>query len=282
MPDDQDAARRVARDAAAAAAFAPPVSVRRRERRRLKGSAALGLLVLAVLGFASYEFVTRAAHPQHPAAATPPGGQARAVPVSAPSVPVSPGAGSSPGAGVSAGAGSSPGVPASPATAGTAPASATTAPASPPAPRVLTPVSVAAFGPDGTADGENPQNAALAVAGDPATPWYSDWYASPDFSDLPPGTGLLLDMGRTVTITSVRVSLDSDRGADLQLRAGGSPTLSGLPQLVGVSDAGGTVQLQPGAPARARYVLIWFTQLPPDPAGTYQARVYQVIVRGQS
>ena len=34
-------------------------------------------------------------------------------------------------------------------------------------------------------------------------------------------------------------------------------------------------------PARARYLLIWFTKLPPDGAGTYQASVYQIAVRGR-
>ena len=54
---------------------------------------------------------------------------------------------------------------------------ATTAPSSAPAsPRpvavqVLTPASVAAFGPAGLADGDNPQLAALAVGGNAATPW---------------------------------------------------------------------------------------------------------------
>jgi hypothetical protein len=187
---------------------------------------------------------------------------------------------------------------ASPATAGTAAASpaatapATTAPAatapatttstSTPPPRVLTVASVAAFGPAGTTDGDNPQNVAQAVAGDPANPWYTDWYADPDFPDTPPGTGLLLDMGRTVTVASARVSLGGEPGASLQLRAGSEPTLAWLPMVAGVSDAGGTVQLQPSAPVHVRYVLIWFTGLPPTPAGTYQASIYQVVIQGQS
>nr|MDQ2813304.1 hypothetical protein [Actinomycetota bacterium] len=178
---------------------------------------------------------------------------------------------------------SAPGGPVSPAAAGTVPASPSadiSASASPPPPRVLTPASVVAFGPVGTVDGDNPQNAALALSGITATPWYSDVYASADFSGRPPGTGLLLDMGRTVTITSVRVSLDGERGATLQLRAGGRPTLSWLPRLASVTGAGGNVLLQPGAPVHVRYILIWFTQLPPDPAGTYQASVYQITAAG--
>jgi hypothetical protein len=269
LAEQQDAAHRAARDAAAAAAFQPPTPARARERRWVKGAAALALLVLAVLGFASYKFVANAGHAQHSASVGRSPGKARPVPAR------------------------TPGVLASPATAGTASASPSAAPspsaatsASVGPPQALAPVSVAAFGPAGTADGDNPLNAALAVSGVTTTPWYSYVYASPDFSDRPPGTGrpqgtgLLLDMGRTVTVTSVRVSLDGERGATLQLRAGDKPALSQLPQLTTVPGAAGTVQLQPGASVPARYVLIWFTQLPPDPAGTYQASVYQITVLG--
>ena len=35
------------------------------------------------------------------------------------------------------------------------------------------------------------------------------------------------------------------------------------------------------SPAQARYLLIWFTKLPPDSAGTYQASIYDITVRGQ-
>jgi hypothetical protein len=45
--------------------------------------------------------------------------------------------------------------------------------------------------------------------------------------------------------------------------------------------AGGTVQLTLASPVRARYVLIWFTKLPPDRAGTYQVSVYRIAVQGQ-
>ena len=267
VDDEYDVTQQSAREAAAAAAFEPPVPARKRERRRVKASATLALLVLAVLGFASYEFVAQAGHSQRAAAAAHPRGQVRAGTAAA-----------SPTAAAPRGtAAASPTTTASPAT--TAPA--TTAPASTPPPQVLTVASVAAFGPAGTTDGDNPQNVAQAVADDPAIPWYTDWYASPDFPDTPPGTGLLLDMGRTVTVTSVRVSLGGEPGASLQLRAGSEPTLAWLPMVAGVSDAGGTVQLQPNAPVHVRYVLIWFTNLPPTPAGTYQASIYQVVIQGQ-
>jgi hypothetical protein len=263
--DEYEVTQRSAREAAAEAAFKPPPPARERERRRVKAAATLAVLVLAVLGLASYEFVANAGHAQGAAAAAHPSGQTRTVRAGA--------AAASPTAAAPAAT-----APATTAPATTAPA--TTAPATPP-PQVLTVASVAAFGPAGTADGDNPQNVAQAVAGDPATPWYTDWYGSPDFADLRSGTGLLLDMGRTVTVTSVRVSLGGEPGASLQLRAGHQPTLAWLPTVAGVSDAGGTVQLRPSAPVRVRYVLIWFTDLPPTPAGTYQASIYQVVIQGQ-
>jgi hypothetical protein len=36
------------------------------------------------------------------------------------------------------------------------------------------------------------------------------------------------------------------------------------------ASAGGRVRLRLATPAHGRYVLIWFTRLPPDPAGTFQ------------
>lgn len=261
MADEQDATRRSEREAAAAEAFRLPRPARRRERRRVKEAATLVVLLLAVLGFASYKFVANAGHAQRAAAAAAaqPRAKVPTVPVTASSVLPSP---------------------ASVSTAPASPPPATTAPPVAPPSRVLTVASVMAFGPAGAADGQDPQNAARALSGDAATPWLSDWYASPDFFDLPKGTGLLLDMGRTVTVTSVRVSING-HGADLQLRAGSQPTPARLPELASAPDVGGTVQLRPNPPVHVRYVLIWFTQLPPDGAGTYQASVYRVIVQGQ-
>jgi hypothetical protein len=40
------------------------------------------------------------------------------------------------------------------------------------------------------------------------------------------------------------------------------------------------VRLTLATPAQGRYVLVWFTRLPPDPAGTYKAAVYGISVKG--
>jgi cytoskeletal protein RodZ len=248
---------RSAPEITAAEVFQPSMPLRKRERRRVRWTGILAVLVLAVLGFAGYKFASGvgqtqradAATSQHPAR----GGQPTPAPSITPTVQAS-----------------------------TAQPSPTATPsASPAAVQALTPASVAAFGPAGTADGDDPQRASLAIAGNPARAWYSDWYATSDFGHLQTGTGLLLDMGRTVTISSVRLSLGGRPGAELQLRAGSRPVLADLQSVASSSGGDGPLTLRFSTPVHARYLLIWFTKLPPDEAGTYQVSVYRITVHGQ-
>ena len=147
--------------------------------------------------------------------------------------------------------------------------------------RALTARSVAAFGPNGTSDGDNPGNASLVLAGYGANPWTSSWYATPNFGNLQPGTGLLLDMGHDVSVSSVKVVLGSAKGANVELRLGdANGTPADLSTVTSRSNVGGTVHLKPSMPMSARYVLIWFTKLPPDSAGTFQIFVYSITVTG--
>jgi cytoskeletal protein RodZ len=263
--DEFDSTWRSAKEITAAEAFQPAMPLRKRERRRVRWTAFLAVLVLAVLGFAGYKFASGVGHSSRTTAAgsrpSPAGGNTNP-PASA--LSTQPGAVQGTSAQASASQ-SSPTV--SPST------------ASPVAVQTLTAASVAAFGPAGLGDGDDQQRAALAIGGDRARPWISQWYATARFGALKRGTGLLLDMGRPVTVASVRLSLVNS-GADIQLRAGSKPVPAWLPAVARVSNAGGTVQLKPGAPVHVRYVLIWFTKLPPDNAGHYQAAVYRITVQG--
>jgi cytoskeletal protein RodZ len=145
----------------------------------------------------------------------------------------------------------------------------------------LAPVSAAAFGPDGMAQGDNPQNARLALAGNPATPWHTSWYTTAHFGNLQTGTGLLLDLGRPVLVTNAQITLGSIPGADIELRAGDVPALADLRTVARMTNAGGVVQLRPTESVRGRYLLIWFTLLPRDPAGTFQASVSSIQLEGR-
>ena len=143
----------------------------------------------------------------------------------------------------------------------------------------MAPASAAAFGPHGT--GDDPQNAHLAIDGERGTAWRTDWYTTAEFGNLYSGTGLLLDMGRPVTVTGIRVTLGPTAGTHFQIRVGDQPNLGALRPVGGWAGPGGIVRLGLSHPARGRYVLVWFTQLPQDRAGTYQADIYGIGVKGR-
>jgi cytoskeletal protein RodZ len=262
--DEFDSTWQSAKEITAAEAFQPSMPLRKRERRRVRWSAVLAVLVLAILGFAGYKFVSGVG--ARPAAAAGPR-------------PSPPGGPTNPPASVPAVQGST--AQSTSAQASASQAATSPAPSATPVPvQVLAPASVTAFGPAGQGDGDDPQRAALAIGGDRTQPWISQWYATARFGALKQGTGLLLDMGRPVTVASVRVALVNS-GADIKLRAGSKPVPAWLPTVAHVWNAGRTAQLKPGAPVHVRYLLIWFTKLPPDNEGHYRAAVYRITVQGR-
>lgn len=187
-------------------------------------------------------------------------------------------AGAGPSAPVSSGApGSSPAAAPSP--------SGTPAPIPSPAqarPHAMAMVSAAAVGPHGgMGTGDDPQNAHLAIDGVRGTAWRTDWYTTPRFGNLYSGTGLVVDMGRPVTVTAVRVTLGPAAGAHFQIRVGDRPGPPGMPVVARSAGPGGVVRLALASPARGRYVMVWFSKLPPDPAGTYRADIYGIAVKGR-
>jgi transcriptional regulator with XRE-family HTH domain len=169
----------------------------------------------------------------------------------------------------------SPGRPAVLATSPITPAPATT-------PGPLVPARAVAFGVSGPGHGDNPQRARRAIDHSPGTSWATDWYASARFGNLYPGTGLLLDMGRPVTITGAQIRLGGAPGASFQLRVGSAPALADLRPVARAAGASGVVRLRLTTPARGRYVLIWFTKLPLDSHGHFHATVYNVSVDGRA
>ncbi len=255
---EYDATLRAPEEITAAEALGPTMSIRAVPRRRPNWTAVLAVGLVAVLGFVGYLLVSA---PSHGSAATgfrP--AQRHAGRAAAHPKPTLTHAGT-PRA--------------------TPPATPSATPSGAPV-TALSPAGVAAFGPGGAAQGDNPQNAPLAIAGHPAMPWHTSWYVTARFGNLQAGTGLLLDMGRPVTVTDARIMLGSIPGADLELRAGNVPVLADLRTVARATNAGGVVQLRATGPVRGRYLLIWFTLLPPDNSGTYQADISDVSLKGQA
>ncbi|WP_432497353.1 hypothetical protein [Kineococcus gypseus] len=137
------------------------------------------------------------------------------------------------------------------------------APPSPPPPAAPAPVpvvGVVALDPQG--DGSEGTEPARAADGDPATRWQSERYDSPAFGGLKDGVGLLLDLGADVDVTSVALTGDGEGGTvELRSTPGGPDPLAGSAVLA-QAPAGGAQVLTPPAPARARQLLLWFTQAP--------------------
>ena len=158
----------------------------------------------------------------------------------------------------------------------------TPTPAVPLTESVLTPASATSFGTSGPGQGDNQQLAHLAIDGSRGTAWNTDWYTSARFGNLYSGTGLLVDMGKPVTITGAQISLGNAPGASFQLRVGSVPTLAGLKPAAGAAGASGTVRLRLTTPARGRYVLIWFTRLPLNANGNFEASVSNVRLEGRT
>jgi hypothetical protein len=147
--------------------------------------------------------------------------------------------------------------------------------------RALHPASAQAFDPYGDGQADNNQLAPLTIDRNPATAWHTDWYTTQRFGNLKPGTGLLLTMGHRVTIGRANIRLGRTPGASLQLRAGATAaSLKDLPVIARETGASGWVRMR-FRPVHARYLLIWFTSLPPDRSGTFQASIFEVRLQGR-
>ena len=141
--------------------------------------------------------------------------------------------------------------------------------------------SAAAFGPNGGMGmGDDPQDAHLAVDGRRGTAWHTGWYTTPRFGNLYRGTGLIVDMGRPVTVTAVRVTLGPAAGAHFQIRVGNQQALAAMtPVALRPARRGGPADVgQPGAGA-LRAGLVY--QAAAGSAGTFKAAVYGISVKGQ-
>jgi hypothetical protein len=132
----------------------------------------------------------------------------------------------------------------------------TTAP--PPRDRAIPLQAVGAYDPEGDQH-ENDDLAPLAVDGDPATFWKTEHYTHGFFKK---GVGLVLDARKPRTISKVVVTTDATGGTRAQIRIGRNPNgpfraVSPDRQL-----SGSTVfTLTKGS--AGRYVVVWFTALPP-------------------
>ncbi|HLK78688.1 MAG TPA: hypothetical protein VKU77_34185 [Streptosporangiaceae bacterium] len=145
---------------------------------------------------------------------------------------------------------------------------------------------------------ETSASAAKAIDADPATAWRTQYYlGNPVFGGLKKGGGLILDMGRPVRISSVTVTFGPAAGADVSIELGttelgtteagttglgttSTPAPGTFRTVASARDVGGTHTFRVSGRARGRYVLIWFTKLPPAGDGRFEAEIFGVTIKG--
>jgi hypothetical protein len=152
---------------------------------------------------------------------------------------------------------------------------------------VLQPVSATTFNILGS-DDEDAVTAQNAIDGSLSTAWATEFYkGSPKFGNLKAGTGLIIDMGRPVRLSQVKVLFGSVCCTTAEIYLGDSNVKSrnALNNFKLVADSattsGSHVYVTSGD-ATGRYVLIWLTSLPPQhgQTGQFQAFIYDVAIRG--
>jgi serine/threonine-protein kinase len=160
------------------------------------------------------------------------------------------------------------------------PDAAATPTVTPPAP--LTIVSAQDYDPEGTGSrGENPETVARVIDGDTATVWSTEQYQQRNVGGLKSGVGVVLDLGTPHQLDSVSLRAGDDGwsaevyAADAvpdELAGWGAPVASG-------TDLTRDATLGLTSPARAQFVLVWITNLPPG-GPPFELEVAEIQVLG--
>lgn len=132
------------------------------------------------------------------------------------------------------------------------------------------------YGDDETA--HNPDTAEFALDRNPITAWTTDTYYSPDLTTIAAPVGLILDLGSPRAVSAVSMELVGT-GSTVSVRVGSTPqaepeSWAVLAEAAGVAE---TIDLRSPRPVVGRYVLVWFTRLPPADSG-YAGGVREISV----
>jgi eukaryotic-like serine/threonine-protein kinase len=124
-------------------------------------------------------------------------------------------------------------------------------------------------------DDSAPKDLSKATDSDKSSAWTTQHYTNANYGGLRSGVGLVLDMGKSVTVANVKVLMPPGTPGTVELHIGNSGSPS-APQ-ISSGEASGSFELD-GKQAKGRYVMLWFTKLPDS--GGFQATVRDVAVYG--
>ena len=153
---------------------------------------------------------------------------------------------------------------------------------------IITPASASGFdalNPHGDPGDENSDQARNVLDGSPAG-WSTQYYDSAHFGSLKSGTGFILDLGSAAKVSSVTVTFGSAQGANVQIMEGDSDARSeanfaSMTTVARGTDVYGTRTFTVAPPVNDRYVVIWFSKLPPmaGSSGKFEAQIFNVVIR---
>jgi len=143
-------------------------------------------------------------------------------------------------------------------------------------------VGISSFDPPPGDGEENGDRAERVLDGDISTVWttktYFDQFGP---SGLKEGVGLVLDLGRGQSVSSVAVTLRGN-SSDVELRTSDEEgrRLEDFDVVGEVSGRSGLVEIEPKEPVETRYLLVWLTALPQVDGGSYRGTIAEIQVRG--
>jgi hypothetical protein len=156
---------------------------------------------------------------------------------------------------------------------------------------LLKPVSADSFDVYGNDGGnENADDAPYAIDGSTSTAWHTDYYfGNPVFGGLKTGTGLILNMGKKVRLSQVKVQFGASCCTHVEIEIGNDDTpdaaaLRTFTNLQSSDKAAGVTTFSVNSAATGQYVLIWITDLPPrvGNSGQYESLIYDVTLQGSA
>ncbi|MCV7277756.1 murein biosynthesis integral membrane protein MurJ [Mycolicibacter arupensis] len=148
---------------------------------------------------------------------------------------------------------------------------------------IVKPVQVTVFSPGGEAD--RPQDAALAIDGNPATAWSTDTYSDPvPFPNFKNGVGLMLQLPKPTVIGTVSLNVSST-GTKVELRSSPTPKPARLEDTTLLAPA---KALQPGSnkitadsSTATSNLLVWISTMG-NTGGESRTQISEITVQAAS
>lgn len=128
----------------------------------------------------------------------------------------------------------------------------------------------------GNNDGEHPELASLAYDQQPDTTWISRRYNAADFAGLRSGIGFAVTLEEKAPVSSIVIDTATN-GGNVEIRATSPDTpTEGTVLASGPLSPGATFTFE--QPVEAESIVLWFTELPQNPAGEYRAEINEILV----